>query len=139
MGGLGWLVQGESNLVQKPIHVGIFHDSFSSNPATQSSLGLEDRCHLCKVYGGERLNTDENLTCPQQGVTSPLAGQMFFRASMFSAFGAAKRWLGTNADGSTRALTTADFYKVCQLAHWTAPGIRASKDSQEGNQPASCV
>ena len=47
-----------------------------------------------------------------QGVTSPLAGQMFFRASMFSAFGAAKRYFATNPDGTTRQLTTADFYKV---------------------------
>ena len=47
-----------------------------------------------------------------KGVTSPLAGQMFFRATLFSAFGASKRWLGTNADGTTRALTTADFYKA---------------------------
>ena len=47
-----------------------------------------------------------------KGVTSPLAGQMFFRATLFSAFGASKRWLGTTADGTTRALTTADFYKA---------------------------
>lgn len=47
-----------------------------------------------------------------KGVTSPLAGQMFFRATLFSAFGASKRWLGTNADGSTRPLSTADFYKA---------------------------
>jgi solute carrier family 25 carnitine/acylcarnitine transporter 20/29 len=47
-----------------------------------------------------------------QGVTSPLAGQMFFRATLFGAFGAAKRWLSTNPDGTIRPLTTADFYKV---------------------------
>lgn len=47
-----------------------------------------------------------------QGVTSPLAGQMFFRASLFSTFGASKRWLGTNADGSARTLTYSDFYMV---------------------------
>lgn len=40
---------------------------------------------------------------------------MVFRASLFSAFGAAKRWFGTNADGSERKLTTADFYKVLQF------------------------
>lgn len=45
-------------------------------------------------------------------MTSPLAGQMFFRATLFGAFGASKRYLSTNADGSTRPLTTADFYKV---------------------------
>lgn len=42
-----------------------------------------------------------------KGVTSPLAGQMFFRATLFSAFGASKRWLGTNADGSSRELSMA--------------------------------
>ncbi len=47
-----------------------------------------------------------------QGVTSPLMGQMFFRASLFSAFGSSKRWLATNADGSPRELQWADFYKV---------------------------
>lgn len=47
-----------------------------------------------------------------KGVSSPLAGQMFFRASLFSAFGASKRWLGTNADGTTRELSNADFFKA---------------------------
>ena len=47
-----------------------------------------------------------------QGVQSPLAGQIVFRSVLFGAFGAAKRWLSTNSDGTTRALTTADFYKV---------------------------
>lgn len=37
---------------------------------------------------------------------------MFFRATLFSAFGASKRWLATNADGSERALTSADFFKA---------------------------
>jgi hypothetical protein len=47
-----------------------------------------------------------------QGVTSPLAGQMFFRATLFGAFGWAKRWLATNPDGSARPLVTSDFYKA---------------------------
>ncbi|KAG1662642.1 hypothetical protein FOA52_009627 [Chlamydomonas sp. UWO 241] len=47
-----------------------------------------------------------------KGVMSPLAGQMFFRASLFGAFGESKRWLGTNADGSMRALQPLDFYKA---------------------------
>ena len=48
--------------------------------------------------------------CLLQGVASPLAGQMFFRATLFGAFGAAKRWLSKNPDGTTRPLTTLDFY-----------------------------
>ncbi len=47
-----------------------------------------------------------------QGVTSPLAGQMFFRASLFGAFGQSKRWLGTNVDGSPRALQPINFYQA---------------------------
>jgi len=50
-----------------------------------------------------------------QGVQSPLAGQIVFRSVLFGAFGAAKRWLSTNADGTVRPLTTADFYKVSLL------------------------
>lgn len=37
---------------------------------------------------------------------------MFFRATLFSAFGASKRWLAENPDGTTRALTSTDFFKV---------------------------
>lgn len=51
-----------------------------------------------------------------QGVQSPLAGQIVFRSVLFGAFGAAKRWLSTNADGTVRPLTTADFYKVSLLS-----------------------
>lgn len=47
-----------------------------------------------------------------QGVQSPLVGQMFFRASLFGAFGGSKRWLATNSDGTQRGLTTLDFYKA---------------------------
>ena len=49
-----------------------------------------------------------------QGVSSPLAGQMVFRMTLFSAFGGSKRWLSTNPDGSTRPLVTSDFYKVLE-------------------------
>lgn len=55
---------------------------------------------------------------PLQGVQSPLAGQIVFRSVLFGAFGAAKRWLSTNADGTTRPLTTADFYKVRSFLPW---------------------
>lgn len=59
-----------------------------------------------------------------QGVTSPLAGQMFFRMSLFSVFGGAKRWLGTNPDGSARQLTTADFFKARHQLHTCQPIAR---------------
>eukprot|EP00879_Flechtneria_rotunda_P027784 GHRR01029781.1.p1 GENE.GHRR01029781.1~~GHRR01029781.1.p1 ORF type:complete len:291 (+),score=65.51 GHRR01029781.1:890-1762(+) len=54
----------------------------------------------------------EGLPGLYKGVASPLAGQMFFRASLFGAFGASKRWLATNPDGSVRPLRTTDFYKA---------------------------
>jgi solute carrier family 25 carnitine/acylcarnitine transporter 20/29 len=55
-----------------------------------------------------------------QGVASPLAGQMFFRASLFGAFGWSKRWLATNADGTTRPLVTSDFYKAGAMTGFVA-------------------
>lgn len=50
--------------------------------------------------------------------------QMFFRATLFSAFGASKRWLATNPDGSTRTLSTADYYKAVRLPS-LAPALGA--------------
>lgn len=44
-----------------------------------------------------------------QGVQSPLAGQVFLRATMVSTFGAAKRWL---AEHPHHELKTNDYYKV---------------------------
>ena len=55
-----------------------------------------------------------------QGVASPLMGQMFFRASLFGTFGASKRWLGTNADGTPRPLGRADFYKAGAITGFVA-------------------
>lgn len=34
------------------------------------------------------------------------------RATLFGSFGGSKRWLSTNADGTTRPLATLDFYKA---------------------------
>lgn len=53
-----------------------------------------------------------NVLSRAQGVSSPLAGQMLFRASLFGAFGESKRYLATNSDGTMRPLRPADFYKV---------------------------
>jgi len=70
----------------------------------------------------------EGLGGLYKGVTSPLAGQMFFRASMFSAFGSTKRYLATNADGSSRTLTTADFYKAGAATGFVAAFTEAPID-----------
>ncbi|KIY97254.1 hypothetical protein MNEG_10708 [Monoraphidium neglectum] len=45
---------------------------------------------------------------------------MFFRASLFGAFGSSKRWLATNPDGSLRPLRTADFYKAGAMTGFVA-------------------
>ena len=62
----------------------------------------------------------EGLGGLYKGVASPLAGQMFFRASLFGAFGSSKRWLATDADGSARPLRTADFYKAGAMTGFVA-------------------
>lgn len=62
----------------------------------------------------------EGPTGLYKGVMSPLAGQMFHRAALFGAFGSSKRWLTTNADGSSRPLTTADVYKAGAITGLTA-------------------
>ncbi len=72
-------------------------------------MTLTSPCEPCIVYPTPFIITPNSIP---QGVASPLAGQMVFRASLFSAFGAAKRYFATNADGSERKLSTADFYKV---------------------------
>ena len=63
----------------------------------------------------------EGLGGLYKGVASPLAGQMVFRASLFSTFGAAKRWLGTDqATGLSKPLSTADFYKAGAITGFVA-------------------
>ena len=63
-----------------------------------------------------------------QGVASPLAGQMVFRATLFSAFGASKRWLATNEDGTTRQLTDFDFFKAGAITGFAAAFAEAPID-----------
>eukprot|EP00210_Caulerpa_lentillifera_P007289 g6968.t1 len=62
----------------------------------------------------------EGPTGLYKGVTAPLAGQLFFRASLFTAFGASKRYLATNADGTVRKLTSIDFYKAGAMTGFAA-------------------
>jgi solute carrier family 25 carnitine/acylcarnitine transporter 20/29 len=63
-----------------------------------------------------------------KGVASPLAGQMFFRATLFSAFGESKRWLGRNSDGSERKLQTIDYYKAGMMTGFVAAFTEAPID-----------
>ena len=53
---------------------------------------------------------------------------MFFRATLFSAFGASKRWLGTNADGTTHALTDMDLVKAGMMTGFAAAFIESPID-----------
>lgn len=53
---------------------------------------------------------------------------MFFRATLFSAFGASKRWLGTNPDGTERALTNVDFFKAGAITGFAAAFFEAPID-----------
>ena len=62
----------------------------------------------------------EGLGGLYKGVSSPLMGQMFFRATLFGAFGQAKRWLGTNADGTSRSLKPSDFYAAGAITGFVA-------------------
>ena len=67
-----------------------------------------------------------------KGVISPLAGQMFFRATLFSAFGAAKRWLGsgTGPDGSPvqRPLVSIDYFKAGAMTGAAAAFVESPID-----------
>jgi solute carrier family 25 carnitine/acylcarnitine transporter 20/29 len=70
----------------------------------------------------------EGLGGLYKGVSSPLMGQMFFRATLFGAFGQAKRWLGTNSDGSTRPLQPLDFYKAGAMTGFVAAFVEGPID-----------
>lgn len=80
----------------------------------------------------------EGLGGLYKGVSAPLAGQMFFRASLFSALGGAKRWLGTNADGTTRPLTNLDFYKAGAIAGGAAAFTEGPIDFYKSQVPRPC-
>ena len=58
----------------------------------------------------------EGLGGLYKGVAAPLAGQMFFRATLFGSLGASKRWLTTQADGTRTELTTLNCYQAGAIA-----------------------
>ncbi|EIE24179.1 mitochondrial carrier [Coccomyxa subellipsoidea C-169] len=87
------------------------------HPFDTAKVRLQSQSSVNPVYSGALDVVKKTIQWegPQglyKGVTSPLAGQIVFRSVLFGAFGAAKRWLSTNPDGTTRALTTLDFYKA---------------------------
>lgn len=72
-------------------------------------------------------------------MASPLVGQMFFRASLFGAFGESKRWLGTNADGSQRPLQRLDFYKAGMMTGFVAAWTEGPIDFYKSQMQACIV
>lgn len=87
------------------------------HPFDTVKVRLQTQSSTNPLYGGaidcfKKTLKWEGIPGLYKGVASPLVGQMFFRATLFSAFGASKRWLATNADGTTRKLTDADFFKA---------------------------
>lgn len=95
------------------------------HPFDTIKVRLQTQPSVNPIYGGfldcaKKTVQWEGLPGLYKGVTSPLAGQMFFRATLFGAFGGSKRWLGTNSDGSARALSTLDFYKAGAMTGFIA-------------------
>lgn len=48
-----------------------------------------------------------------KGMSSPMVGQMAFRASFFTAFAESKKLFAYNPDGSSRELNGWDLFRVC--------------------------
>jgi len=62
----------------------------------------------------------EGLGGLYKGVASPLVGQMFFRASLFSAFGFAKRGIAESKGVEVTKLEMSDFYKAGAITGFVA-------------------
>ena len=103
------------------------HDFASAEPSPRRSL-LRDGHRVCLQRAMEQrpaTHADDGIP---QGVLSPLVGQMFFRATLFSAFGASKRWLAQNADGSPRDLTITDYYAAGAMTGFAAAFVEGPID-----------
>ena len=71
-----------------------------------------------------------------KGVTSPLAGQMVFRATLFGAFGESKRWL---SDGGTKALTPAQYFQAGAMTGFVAAFAEAPIDFYKSQMQVQVV
>jgi solute carrier family 25 carnitine/acylcarnitine transporter 20/29 len=101
------------------------HPSALSTKTDTVKVRLQTQSMAKPLYGGaidcfKKTLAWEGIPGLYKGVASPLVGQMFFRATLFSAFGASKRWLGTDAAGNARPLTTADFYAAGAMTGFAA-------------------
>ncbi|CAL5227929.1 g10976 [Coccomyxa viridis] len=91
--------------------------TLAGHPFDTAKVRLQTQSSTNPIYSGaldvvKKTIQWEGVPGLYKGVQSPLVGQVVFRSVLFGAFGAAKRWLSTNKDGTTRTLTTADFYKA---------------------------
>ena len=71
-----------------------------------------------------------------KGVTSPLAGQMVFRATLFGAFGESKRWL---SDGGAKALTPAQYFQAGAMTGFVAAFAEAPIDFYKSQMQVQVV
>ncbi|CAL8462274.1 g1805 [Coccomyxa elongata] len=103
------------------------------HPFDTAKVRLQSQSSVNPVYSGALDVVKKTIKWegPQglyKGVSSPLAGQIVFRSVLFGAFGAAKRWLSTNPDGTTRALTTLDFYKAGAITGFVSAFVEGPID-----------
>lgn len=97
------------------------HELWTVSYTHADDLEIDCQNHVCVAAGGvvdcaRKTIQWEGITGLYKGVAAPLAGQMFFRATLFSALGSSKRWLSTDADGNRRQLTMLDCYKAGAMA-----------------------
>lgn len=71
-----------------------------------------------------------------KGVTSPLAGQMVFRATLFGAFGESKRWL---SEGGTKTLTPAQYFQAGAMTGFVAAFAEAPIDFYKSQMQVQVV
>ncbi|CAK0772247.1 hypothetical protein CVIRNUC_003943 [Coccomyxa viridis] len=107
--------------------------TLAGHPFDTAKVRLQTQSSTNPIYSGALDVVKKTIQWegPQglyKGVQSPLAGQVVFRSVLFGAFGAAKRWLATNPDGSTRPLTTADFYKAGAITGFVSAFVEGPID-----------
>lgn len=107
--------------------------TFVGHPFDTVKVRLQTQDMAKPIYSGaldcaKKTVQWEGLTGLYKGVTSPLAGQILFRSTLFGAFGQAKTWLATNSDGSKRPLRTADYYKAGAITGFIAAFVEGPID-----------
>lgn len=86
-------------------------------PADTVKVRLQTQSHTKPIYSGaldcfRKTVQWEGIRGLYKGMSSPLAGQAFFRATFFAAFAESKAFLARGPDGTTHPLTEADLFKA---------------------------